>query len=220
MKAKYLVIDTETTGVHAYENGLIQLACLALDSHMEVLAEFDCLVKPPDGTVYTEESVRIHGITEEELIHAVSYRELLQQFLYFIKENFNDRPILIAQFLPFDYSFLDAVFGKVAPEVPIFQMILSRDFIDTKSLANVFNLKAEIDGKPTYFLETSLSKTAGLKETLGLDIEAYKSHNALSDCYATRDVLIKMLDLFEVKSYERNLNIDPHQTPAEVAINK
>ena len=206
-KAKYLVIDTETSGIHAYENGLIQLAALALDNQLEVLEEFNEYVKPPEGVVFSEESSLIHGISQESIDKGLSYREVCQSFVNFVRENFENKPILIGQFFPFDYAFLDAVFGKVAPEFSLFQSVLSRNFIDTKSLANVFNLKAEMVGRATVFSETSLSKPGGLKDSLSLNQSDYQSHNALDDCHATKDALLKMIDLLDMKKLapiERN----------------
>ena len=198
-KAKYLVIDTETSGVHAYENGLLQLSALALDNQLEVLAEFDEYVNPPKDAVVSPESAAIHNISPETTAKGLEYKQVCQAFINFIRENFETKPILIGQFFPFDYAFLDAVFGKVAPEFSLFNSILSRNFIDTKSLANVFNIKAELIGRATVFGETSLSKPGGLKDTLGLNQEDYKPHNALDDCHATRDVLLKMVDLLDIK---------------------
>jgi DNA polymerase III epsilon subunit-like protein len=196
VKAKYLVVDTETSGVKAWENSIIQLSALALDSELDILSTFNMYVKPIDGSVWDEEAALIHNISLEKLEKdGVSYKELGKEFLKFVNENFDEKPILIGQFLPFDYSFLDKLFDSTFPDAGLFQNILSRNFIDTKSLANYINLKADIEGKSSVFLETSLSKAGGLLDSLGLDRAKYNAHDALSDCYATRDVLEKILML-------------------------
>ena len=67
------------------------------------------------------------------------------------------------------------------------------DIIDTKALANSINARALLKGRPAPFPVTSLSKPGGLKELFG--ITAYQAHSALGDVLATREVLIKLLDM-------------------------
>jgi DNA polymerase III epsilon subunit-like protein len=200
-KAKYLVIDTETSGVKAWENGLIQLGAIALDSQMEIVEEFNYYVLPPENLVWDENAAKVHNISKQTLIESgLSYTDVCQKFIVFIKNNFNELPITIAQFFPFDYAFLDRVFDIAFPDYRVFQDVISRNFIDTKSLANVFNLKSDLLGKPKFFTETSLSKVGGLKDALSLPRSNYNAHDALSDCRATRDVLIKLIDLIDIPS--------------------
>lgn len=203
IQAKYLVIDVETSGVKAWENGLIQLGAIALDSELEIVDTFNSYVIPPKDTIWDKESEEVHKITKKFLAeNGVDYKEAVSNFLNFIKDNFRDKPILIGQFLPFDYSFLDRVFEYAFPNTGLFKNVLSRNFIDTKSLASVFNLKSDLEGKPLIFLETSLSKPTGLVDSLGLNREDYKVHDALGDCYATRDVLVKLLELLDISTIE------------------
>lgn len=199
-RAKYLVIDTETSGVKPWENGLIQLGAIALDSNLEIIETFNFYVNPPKGSIWDENAAKIHNISKATLLEkGLSYNDVCQKFILFVTTNFADLPIVVAQFFPFDYAFLDRVFDQVFPDKRVFSETLSRNFIDTKSLSNVFNLKADLTGKPKYFQETSLSKFGGLKDSLGLKKEDYISHDALGDCHATRDVLIKLMELLEVK---------------------
>jgi DNA polymerase III epsilon subunit-like protein len=197
---KYLVIDTETTGLKAFENGVIQLSALALDRELIVIDEFNEYIKPPKWAVYDPESLKVNGITQEQIDQGLSYEQACRAFISFIKDNFGDtKPIMVAQFFPFDYSFLDRMFEEVQPGIGLFQNICSRDYLDTKSIANALNLRAEIENKPTPFPSTSLANPLGLKSSLGIDLSKYKPHDALEDCKATRDVLEKLVNLFGLK---------------------
>jgi DNA polymerase III epsilon subunit-like protein len=211
--AKYLVIDTETTGLDPHRNGLIQCAALALDRELDVVAEYNVYICPPDSVIFDEESSKIHNIPIETIKNGLTYTEFAHNFIDFIAENFNTKPILIGQFFAFDYGFLSTVFDQAmdldseikarlkAPDneqYGLFQSLLSRNFIDTKSLASSLNLKAELISKPPLFQETSLSKVGGLKDTLMIPQDKFKAHDALGDCYATREVLIKMMDLLTI----------------------
>lgn len=208
-RAKYLVIDTETTGLSPYKHGLIQLAALALDREMQVLDKYCQYVKPPSDKEIDEQAMQINGISQAQIESGMDYHDLCQDFIRFVKRNFSAKPIMVGQFFPFDYGFVDQVFNETlgksdmlksseGDQYGIFQEILGRNFIDTKSLANILNLKAELESKPPVFHETSLSKFRGLKDTLQIPQDKYKPHDALDDCYATREVLEKMMDLFRL----------------------
>jgi DNA polymerase III epsilon subunit-like protein len=208
---KYLIVDCETSGLHPWENGLIQMAGLALDRELQVIDEYNVYINPPENVIFDAESDLIHGITKEKLEkEGLTYREFCLDFIGFVKRNFTkDRPVMVGQFFPFDYGFLETVFSQALGndialkdenqnQYGVFQNLLGRDFIDTKSMANILNLKAEIENKPPLFQNTSLSKINGLKDSLGIGQEKYKAHDALADCYATHEVLTKMVELFQI----------------------
>jgi DNA polymerase III epsilon subunit-like protein len=199
---KYLVMDCEFTGLHAYKHGLTQLAALVVDTQFSVIKEFNQFVLPPAEVEIVPESMEISGITLEMLEEkGVSYSELCANFIHFIRSNFDEPPVVIGQFLPADYSFLDKVFSENMPDksLQFFEDILSRNFIDTKSLANILNMKAETQNRSKVFIKTSLSKPGGLKDVLGVDPAKYQAHDALEDCKANLEILQKMLELFEIK---------------------
>ena len=173
--AKYLVIDTETTGLNPTKHGLIQMAALALDSELQIVAEYNEYICPPEGTEFDPEAQTIHNIPRSKVDSGLNYTEFADSFIDFISDNFNTKPIIVAQFFAFDYGFLTSVFDQ-AMELD----------------------KAELISKPPYFQETSLSKYGGLKDTLGIPQDKFQAHDALADCYATREVLEKMIDLIDL----------------------
>lgn len=203
VQSKYLVIDLETSGIRPWENAIIQIGALALDSELDIVASFNKFVKFPENKKWDLEAAKVHGLTVEFLEkNGINHESLGSEFLSFVKDNFKDKPILIGQFLPFDYSFLDMVFEEAFPDTGLFQNVLSRNFIDTKSLASFYNLLKDIEGSPSMFVETSLSKPSGLIDTLGLKRQDYNSHDALGDCMATRDVLLKLVDLVNIDNLQ------------------
>ncbi len=196
-KGKYLIVDTETTGFHPFRNGLIQLAAVSTDKELNILNTFKQDVCPPDGVEIVQESLDITGFTMERIRSGVSYEKVCEQFAIFIKENFESKPIAIGQFYPFDYAFLDYVFTVSGFNKNLdAQDVLGNDFIDTKSLVNTLNLKAELNNQPLIFKSTSLSKPGGLKEVLNIS-KNHQAHDALGDVMATREVLIKLLELMK-----------------------
>jgi DNA polymerase III epsilon subunit-like protein len=195
-KAKYLVIDLEMTGLDPQKNGIIQFAALALDTEIDTISEFNHYVKPPNNTEYTAEAKEMSShITQDMIDSGLSYKQVCVKFLEFVRDNFNNKPIVVGQFFPMDFAFLTKMFKETVPEIDLFKDVLDRNFVDTKSLVNTLNLRAELENKPSLFPNTSLSAVGGLKDTLGIS-ETYKAHDALEDCYATKDVLGKLMQLF------------------------
>jgi DNA polymerase III epsilon subunit-like protein len=192
MSAKYLVMDTEATGTDLLNNGLTQIAALALDRNLEIVAEFNEKIRPPQTTRLNLQALCLTGFTLETILQASTPQEVGQYFKSFLDKNFQEKPKVIAQFYPFDYAMLE-IFWKQAG-LP--SGLLDRNFIDTKVLVNWFNLQAKNNGKKPPFAVTSLSKPGGLKDVL--DIQTQEgAHDALTDCYMTREVLAAMLDRFQ-----------------------
>jgi DNA polymerase III epsilon subunit-like protein len=191
--AKYLLIDTETTGLLLTQNGLIQAAGLILDDELNEIHRFCVDICPDKPFEINDFSLEMTGFTVERINAGISYQEFCDFFLDLIKEYFPlVKPTLIAQFLPFDYGFLHNVFGKRNMEMELCD-ILGNDIIDTKCIVNNLNLKAHLKGKPIPFPITSLSKPGGLKDVLGIDESKFTAHDALGDCEATLEVLKRLV---------------------------
>ena len=190
----YLVIDTETTGLHPAQHGLIEIAAAALDGQLILLDTFQADVCPPEGVEFDSEALQINGFTIERIRAGISYRMACEQFLNFLNKHFSAEPIVIGQFYPFDYAFLEQMFSTCGYGDGLAAAIKGNDLIDTKALANSINVRALLKGKPAPFPVTSLSKPGGLKELFG--ITAYQAHSALGDVLATREVLLKLLEMY------------------------
>jgi DNA polymerase III epsilon subunit-like protein len=189
----YLIIDTETTGLHPARHGLVELAAAALDEKLAVLETFQADVCPPEDCEIDPEALQVNGFTRQRISQGISYRAVCEQFRDFIKSNFSAEPVVIGQFYPFDYAFLDRVFSASGHGDGFAALIKGNDFIDTKALANSMNLRAVLRGQPRPFASTSLSRPGGLKDRLG--ISGHLAHSALGDVLATREVLIKLLEM-------------------------
>jgi DNA polymerase III epsilon subunit-like protein len=190
--AKYLLVDTETTGLLLTQNGLIQAAGLVLDDELNEIHRFCVDICPDKPFEIDPYSLEMTGFTVERINSGISYQEFCDFFLHLIKEYFPlNKPVLVAQFLPFDYGFLHNVFGKRNMEKELCK-VLGNDFIDTKCGANALNLRAKFAGQPIPFPITSLSKPGGLKDILGIDERKFVAHDALGDCEATLEVLKRL----------------------------
>lgn len=189
MSAIYLVLDTETTGLNPLKNNLLQIAALALDSKLNILATFDQDICPPIGTEFCPVSSKIHNFSAERIQNGRDYQEICDEFVTFVKTNFVEKPVIIGQFYPFDYAFLNIALSKC----DFFKdNLLGNNFIDTKALVNFANLKANLANQKKPFINTSLSAKDGLKDFF--QIKNFASHDALGDCQATLELLKKLID--------------------------
>lgn len=189
MSAIYLVLDTETTGLNPLKNNLLQIAALALDSRLNILTTFNQDICPPLGTEFCPISSKIHNFSNQRIQNGRDYQEVCDEFVTFVKQNFANKPVIIGQFYPFDYAFLNIALSKC----DFFKdNLLGNNFIDTKALVNFANLKATLANKNQPFTNTSLSAKGGLKDFFCL--KDFTSHDALGDCHATLELLKKLIN--------------------------
>lgn len=190
MQPKYLIIDTEATGLNAWKHGIIQLAWVTLDSNLNILDQNVIDIKPPVGYSVSNEALKINGFTIERIEKGLSYNEACDTFTSSIKSSFGEnKPICVGQFLPFDFKMIEMMYS-VIDRGDEFESIISNSLIDTKSTVLALNLNAELNNREIPFPITSLSKPGGLKEKFNL---SFDSHDALGDCLGTRLVLLEIL---------------------------
>jgi DNA polymerase III epsilon subunit-like protein len=196
-KAKYLVVDTESTGLIPGRHGLVQLACVVLDESLEVMHSLCTDICPPEGYEIDPRALKVNGFTKERIVQGVGYPQIAKMFLDFLNQAFaeDEEPIMVGQFYPADYSALMELIKYTGQTGIRLHEKLGNSVLDTKALVNTLNLKAELNGQNLPFPITSLSKPGGVKDVLG--VTQYQAHDAMGDVLATREVLIKLLEKFE-----------------------
>jgi len=98
MTDTFIVIDTETTGLDAKSDKVIEIGAVKVEQG-RVTDRFDIFVNP--GRQLSEFITELTGITGEMLEDAPKEKEALQRFLDFAGDE-----ILLGHHLIFDYSFL------------------------------------------------------------------------------------------------------------------
>ncbi len=200
MNKGYLILDTETTGFFPQKNGLIQLAAVITDKYLNIVDTFNFDVKPPSKSEITKESLEVTGFTIDRIHNGLSYKDVSQKFFDFLSKYFSteNKPVVVGQFYPFDYAFLQEVFVASGFEKKLCQDLLQNDFIDTKVLVNFANLIANKNNIKIPFESTSLSKPGGLKDKLKIDKNKFTAHDALGDVLATLEVLKILTEKFNI----------------------
>ena len=125
----------------------------------------------------------------------IYYEELVKKMTRFVRKYFENKPILFAHFIPMDFAYLNYIFDSIGKNNLFWRELIGHSIIDTKALANTINLLQIRKGKEPMFKSTSLSSPGGLTDIL--EITDYEAHTALGDARATRQVLIKLLDILD-----------------------
>lgn len=129
-KAKYAVLDIETTGLDYKEDEMTEIGIVLLDEKFKEVGTLNHMVKinakdvPPQITKLT-------GITKEDTEKGISKRKAKSVLKKVLKDK-----VVVIQNAAFDLSFIETITGK------------SYDFIDTQVLSLVNNPKEKAGLKP------------------------------------------------------------------------
>ncbi len=124
MKDRKILLDTETTGLNYFDNDkIIEIACLELiDDHISG-EKFHVYINPQ--MVIPQESIKIHGITNEQVKDSPIFSEIADDFINFIGDS-----IMIAHNASFDKNFINSELSKINKNI-----YNTNQFIDTLFLA-------------------------------------------------------------------------------------
>jgi DNA polymerase-3 subunit epsilon len=174
----FVVLDTETTGLRpGAGDRVISLAGVRVTG-MEVRRQqtFDALVHP--GRSVPPESVRFHGITDDDLAGAPPLDAVLPAFLAFAGD-----AVLVGHEVAFDLEFL-------APEVLRLglQPLAARPVLDTRLLSrSLYGPGAD------HSLEAAARR---------LGVPVVGRHSALGDALTAAEILVRLLALLRGRGVE------------------
>lgn len=170
---RQIVIDLETTGLDPYEDEILQIAVLDVDSGETLL---DTLVRPYFKEDWHAAHI-INGITQKMVETAPYIFEVLPQLNRILAEA---KTIVGYNILQFDRAFLD-IFGAVFPPDAEFE--------------DVMPLFAEIYGEwSEKYSDYKLQSLSTCAEYYGYDWGSDTAHGALADCKATAFCYRKILE--------------------------
>ena len=165
MENKYIVLDTETTGLNAAEDEILQVSII--DNEGAVL--FDSYIKPTQHTEWAE-AERIHHITPEMVADAPTIAEVMPE----INDILNRYDKIVGYNLKFDKAFLENNGAE----------FLSTEYADVmKMIAPIYGEWNDQRGSYKW------QKLTIAADYYGYDWSEHKeAHNSLGDCYATLHV--------------------------------
>jgi DNA polymerase-3 subunit epsilon len=101
MPKKYIVLDTETTGLEVKQgHRVIEIGAVLVNDRKKSEEHFHTYLNP--SRLIDEEASKVHGITNSDLEDKPSFDEIAEEFL-----NFIDGSSLVIHNAPFDIGFLN-----------------------------------------------------------------------------------------------------------------
>lgn len=164
---RQIVIDTETTGLDATTDRIVEVGCVELLNLIPTGRQLQLYINP--GMRMPAEAQAVHGLTDEFLADKPSFAQVADELIAFLGD-----ASLIAHNAEFDFRFLNAEFARVGAS-PIAQ----HRVIDTLTLAR----RKHPGGQNT--LDALCSR-------YGIDTSRRTLHGALLDSELLAEVYIEL----------------------------
>jgi DNA polymerase III subunit epsilon len=168
-----VILDTETTGLSADKDRIVEIACIELNNHIPTKNIFHTFINPE--TKVSADAFNVHGYSDEFLSNKLKFREIAKNFLDFIK----DKKLIIHN-ADFDLVFLNNELRRLN-----IKPILKSDVVDTLQIA-----RSKFPG-----VGNSLD---ALCKRYKINAEAREKHSALVDCHLLSKVYIELIDKKEL----------------------
>tara|TARA_Y100000768_G_C23722768_1_gene561140 strand:+ start:13 stop:732 length:720 start_codon:yes stop_codon:yes gene_type:complete len=112
MAKKYIVLDTETTGLEVKQgHRVIEIGAVLLNDRKKSEEHFHSYLNP--SRLIDEEASKVHGITNEDLEDKPAFDEIAEEFINFIEGS-----TLVIHNAPFDIGFLNNEFQLASTSYP------------------------------------------------------------------------------------------------------
>ncbi len=168
-----VILDTETTGLSADKDRIVEIACIELSNHIPTKNIFHTFINPE--TKVSADAFSVHGYSDEFLSNKPKFKEIVKNFLDFIK----DKKLVIHN-ADFDLGFLNNELKRLNVKP-----ILKSDVVDTLQIA-----RSKFPG-----VGNSLD---ALCKRYKINVEARGKHSALVDCHLLSKVYIELIDKKEL----------------------
>ena len=180
---KEIVLDTETTGLLVKDgHRIVEIGCIELDNLVITKKKFHCYLNPERKV--SEKALEVHGYTDEFLSSKKKFKEIVDEFLSFIKDK-----RLVIHNAEFDLSHLNNEL-KILGKDP-----LDNEIMDTLTLA-----RNKFPG--------SSASLDSLCKRYGIDNSSRTQHTALVDCNLLTKVYINLIDQKEPKLDFQDQEVD------------
>ena len=166
---KEIVLDTETTGLNVRDgHRIVEIGCIELENLIPTKKKFHCYLNPERKV--SEKALEVHGYTDEFLSNKKKFIEVVDEFLFFIKDK-----RLIIHNAEFDLSHLNNELK-----------ILGRDQINNEIIDTLVLAREKFPG--------ASSSLDALCKRYRIDNSKRTQHTALIDCDLLAKVYINLTD--------------------------
>ena len=112
MNKKYIILDTETTGLEVQQgHRVIEIGAVLLNYRKKSEENFHCYLNPE--RLIDDEASKVHGITNADLDDKPFFSDIAEEFLEFIEGS-----TLVIHNAPFDVGFLNNEINLVSSKLP------------------------------------------------------------------------------------------------------
>jgi len=117
MAKKYIILDTETTGLEVQQgHRVIEIGAVLINDRNKSEEHFHTYINPT--RLIDEEASKVHGIMNEDLIDKPLFEDIAEEFLEFI-----DGSTLVIHNAPFDVGFLNHELKLASSKYPTLEEI-------------------------------------------------------------------------------------------------
>jgi len=199
MAKKYIILDTETTGLEVLQgHRIIEIGAVLVNDRKKSKEHFHTYLNP--SRLIDEEASKVHGIVNEDLLNKPSFDEIAEEFLEFV-----DGSTLVIHNAAFDVGFLNNELKLASSKYPMLQDICEIE--DSLAIA-----KDKFPGQ-----RNSLDALANRFEISNYD---RTFHGALLDANILADVYMMLTggqSKFEFSSNSMNLNIQNNDSGNKIS---
>lgn len=180
-KIRFVVFDTETTGLNIKKDRILSIGCIAIkQATIKVSDQLECYLKQD---VFNTETVAIHGLLKSGTHTKLEEYIALEQFLMYIKNT-----VLVAHHAAFDVAMINQILKRHGfPK-------LKNTVLDT---GHIYNKIKKGDSNKTHHSLDDLSKE--------FHIPQHDRHTASGDAFITALLFIKLMALLKHKKPDLNL---------------
>lgn len=179
-----VVLDTETTGINASKNRIVELSAIKLGPGFEPESCFTTLINP--GRTIPPSAVAAHHITDEMVAESPTFPEIACSFSEYIS-GCN----IIGHNVKFDLEFLYAAGIDLPSKIKYYDTMELAKKVLTNPRSRVYDRETgEMCDSDDYDVENY--KLATLCDYYG--IYRNDAHRSLSDCLATSKVLQELVE--------------------------
>ena len=181
-KTTFVVVDLETTGLHAGLDSIVEIAAVKVVNG-QIVGEWDTMVNP--GVFLPLETTQITGITTEMVKDSPAFADIVDEYLGFMGTD----TVFVAHNVDFDREFMNKHLEK-----------MNRSTLPNPYLCT-FKLAKQVHPNLSRYGLGSLCEAFG--------VELPQAHRALHDARATAQLFIKFLKVLQNGGL-KNLKDIPH----------
>lgn len=178
---RFVVFDTETTGLNTKTDRVLSIGCVAIEGlQIKVSDQLEIYL---NQDTFNAETVKIHGLLKTGKLTKIETADAVIRFLDYVKDS-----VLVAHHAAFDVAMINAMLQR--HNLPK----LKNKVLDTGHLFQ----KTKLDTSKAHFSLDELSER--------FKIPMHDRHTASGDAYITALLFLKLLSKLNAKNPKLNLN--------------